>query len=310
MIRRLSFVIVMILLFFTGCMKEEVIPDPIPAEPEVVAESPIMPDELVPGDEYSGETDNEAKPAEVDLHSLSYENLVTYMEEKYGHMDSGIFGENIEGVYTHLEVQEKVIALTFDACGGSTGSGYDKELIDYLIEEKVPASLFINSRWIRENPKQFRMLAHTDLFEIQNHGHEHKPLSVEGRSVYNIQGTGSISQVLDEVMKNQNEIFHMTGVKPRYFRSGTAYYDEVSLSILKDLGLKAVNFDLLGDAGAKFNKSQILNSAKKARDGSILLYHMNQPDKAVADGIRLVVPMLREKGFRFVKLSDYDEYLR
>ena len=111
-------------------------------------------------------------------------------------------------------------------------------------------------------------------------------------------------------MKNQNEIFHITGVKPQYFRSGTAYYDDVSLSIMKDLGIKAVNFDLLGDAGAKFNKEQMLNSAKKAKDGSILLYHMNQPEKAVADGIKLVVPMLREKGFRFVKLSDYDEYLR
>ncbi len=310
MIRRLNFIILMILIFFTGCMKEEITPEYIPSVPAPEVETPIVHEEKDPEEEAPDVTGNEENPPEVDLQSLSYENLVTYMEEKYGHMEAGIFGENIEGVYTHIEIQEKVVALTFDACGGRTGSGYDKELMDYLIEEQVPASLFINSRWIRENPEQFRMLAQTDLFEIQNHGHEHKPLSVEGRAVYNIQGTGSVSQVLDEVMKNQNEIFHMTGVRPRYFRSGTAYYDDVSLSILKDLGIKAVNFDLLGDAGAKFNKAQMLNSAKQAKEGSILLYHMNQPDKAVADGIKLVIPMLREKGFRFVKLSDYDVYLK
>ncbi|WP_312654194.1 polysaccharide deacetylase family protein [Proteiniclasticum sp.] len=310
MIRRLSFVIFVILIFFAGCMEKEIIRDYIPAVPAVEVRTPIIPNNKEIQDDFPVETVNEENPPEVDLHSLSYENLVTYMEEKYDHRKVRTFGENIEGVYTHLEIEEKVIALTFDACGGNTGSGYDKELIDFLIEEQVPASLFINSRWIRENPKQFRTLAQTDLFEIQNHGHDHKPLSVEGRSVYNIKGTDSIAQVLDEVMKNQNEIFHMTGVKPKYFRSGTAYYDDVSLSMLKELGIKAVNFDLLGDAGAKFNRAQMVSSADQARNGSILLYHMNHPEKAVAEGIKLVVPMLREKGFHFVKLSDYDEYLK
>lgn len=303
--KRFSYVMLMMMMFFTGCMGEEMIFSPTPV-PEEEGEEPIIPDEK----ELEERDPDEQDPTDMVLDTLSHEDLITYMEEKYGDTEAKVFGENIEGVYTHLEVQDKVIALTFDACGGKTGSGYDQELMDYLIEEKVPATLFINSRWIRENPEHFRLLALSDLFEIQNHGHEHKPLSVEGKSVYNIQGTGSISEVLDEVMKNQNEIFHITGVKPKYFRSGTAYYDDVSLSILKDLGIKAVNFDLLGDAGATFNKEQMLHSASKAKDGSVLLYHMNQPEKAVAEGIKLVVPMLREKGFRFVKLSDYDENLR
>jgi peptidoglycan/xylan/chitin deacetylase (PgdA/CDA1 family) len=40
----------------------------------------------------------------------------------------------------------------------------------------VPATLFVNARWIEANPRQFRQLAADPLFEIANHGTEHRPL--------------------------------------------------------------------------------------------------------------------------------------
>ena len=42
------------------------------------------------------------------------------------------WGENVAGVKTRLNTNRKVIALTFDACGGPKGSGFDGELIHYL----------------------------------------------------------------------------------------------------------------------------------------------------------------------------------
>lgn len=68
-------------------------------------------------------------------------------------------GLKITGVLTRLATKDKVIALTFDACGGKGGSGYDRKLIDYLIKENIPATLFINARWIDANKgesQQFR----------------------------------------------------------------------------------------------------------------------------------------------------------
>src|SRR4030067_3811448 len=54
------------------------------------------------------------------------------------------WGEGVRGVKTRLNTDQKVLALTFDACGGPKGSGYDSKLIEYLESEKIPATLFIS----------------------------------------------------------------------------------------------------------------------------------------------------------------------
>lgn len=278
--------------------------------PEVII--PIedeSPEEEVPGSISEEEEAVISEPVKW-YTDKSHDEMALFLEEKYNEREAEVFGENISGVYTHMDVEERVLALTLDACGGKMGSEYDQDLMDYLMEEKIPATLFINGRWIKANPDLFKTLCDNDLFEIENHGYEHQPLSVEGKEVYGIRGTGNIREALVEVMKNQEEIEKFTGKRPKYFRSGTAYYDDVALDILKDLDLKAVNFDVLGDAGATFNRHQIKDSAKKVKPGSILLYHMNQPQKEVAEGMKLVIPMLREMGFEFVQLSDYDEHLK
>jgi len=53
-------------------------------------------------------------------------------------------GEGVRGVKTRLNTGQKVLALTFDACGGPGGSGYNGKLIEYLESEKIPATLFIS----------------------------------------------------------------------------------------------------------------------------------------------------------------------
>ena len=163
-----------------------------------------------------------------------------------------------------------MVALTFDACGGKAGSGHDVALIETLRRGRVPATLFVNARWVEANPRVFRRLAADPLFETANHGTEHRPLSVTGRSVYGITGTGSIAEVVDEVSVNQQLIARLTGAAPAFFRSGTAYYDDVAVRIVADLGLQVVNFDVLGDAGATYSAAQVTQAmvAPQARSSS------------------------------------------
>ena len=168
---------------------------------------------------------------------------------------------------SRLPTTDRVVALTLDACGGRTGSGYDAELIETLRRERVPATLFVNARWIEANPRKFRRLAADPLFEIANHGTEHRPLSVTGRSVYGIAGTGSVAQVVDEVAVNQRLITRLTGAVPAFFRSGTAYYDDVAVRVVNDLGLQVVNFDVLGDAGATYSAAQVADGDAEQQAG-------------------------------------------
>jgi peptidoglycan/xylan/chitin deacetylase (PgdA/CDA1 family) len=215
------------------------------------------------------------------------------------------WGEHVPRVVVRLPTTDRIVALTLDACGGRTGSGYDADLIKTLRRRHVPATLFVNARWIKANPGTFRQLAADPLFEIANHGTEHRPLSVTGRSVYGIAGTSSVAQVVDEVAVNQRLITHLTGVAPGSFRSGTAYYDDVAVRVVNDLGLQVVNFDVLGDAGATYSADQVADSMLSSEPGSIILAHMNRPDGGTAEGLDAALPRLSRRGFRFVRLSEY-----
>ena len=204
-----------------------------------------------------------------------------------------------------LPTTDRVVALTLDACGGPTGSGYDAELIENLRLARVSATLFLNARWIAANPRKSRQLAADPLFEIANHGTEHRPLSVTGRSVYGIDGTSSVAQVIDEIAINQRLINQFTGTAPAFFRSGTAYCDDVAVRVVNDVGLQVVNFDVLGDAGATYAAAQVVDAMLSSKPGSIILAHMNRPDGGTAEGIDAALPRLSRRGLRFVRLSEY-----
>ena len=227
------------------------------------------------------------------------------IEKRYGAAVPSAWGEAIPGVVRRVPVAEKIVVLTFDACGGANGSGYDARLIELLRREKVQATLFVNSRWIDANPGLFAQLARDPLFSIQNHGFTHHPLSVTGRSVYGIAGTALPREVYDEIMGCDAKIAALTGKRPRFFRSGTAYYDDVAVRIAHDLGYTIAGFDVLGDGGATFSAGKIETAAQRIRPGSIVIYHMNRPKKATSAGLARVIPKLKAKGWRFAKLEEY-----
>jgi peptidoglycan/xylan/chitin deacetylase (PgdA/CDA1 family) len=212
------------------------------------------------------------------------------------------WAETLPGVTTRLAKRGKLIALTFDACGVGR-DGYDAMLIDFLRREKIPATLFVTGRWIDRNPERFAELARDPLFEIENHGMTHKPASVNGNSKYGIKGTGSVRELVDEVEQNAEKIEATTGKKPRFFRSGTAYYDDVAVAVIHALGYRIAGFSVLGDAGATFKEAKVREVLSKAPPGSIVLCHMNHPESGTAGGVIGAVPALKKRGFKFVTLS-------
>ena len=228
----------------------------------------------------------------------------TQVVDRYGHLRPHTWGFGGPGVVRGLHTSRRVIALTFDACGGPRGSGYDQALIGFLRRQEVPATLFVNSRWIDANPAVFRRLAGEPLFEIANHGTRHLPLSVTGRSAYGIRGTRNAGEVYDEVGRNQARLTRLLGVPPRLFRAGTAYSDDVAARIVTAMADHLVSFSVNGDGGATFAPWQVRSAVTAAPGGSIVLCHMNHPGSGTAQGIAAAVPRLIAAGYRFVRLSD------
>ena len=238
-------------------------------------------------------------------HSSSVENLKQLNTVRYAGVTAENWGEAVPGVRTRLDTKEKVIALTLDACGSARGKGVDARLMEFLIREQVPATLFINGRWIDANPELFRQLAANPLFEIANHGMRHKPASVSGRSIYGIGGTQNVGEVVEEIELNARKIEAVSGVRPKLYRSGTAYYDEIAVKISQGLGHEVAGYSLLGDAGATWSAAQVKAALLKAVPGDIALLHMNHPEAGTGEGIIAAVPELQRRGFRFVRMSDY-----
>lgn len=223
---------------------------------------------------------------------------------RYGRLKPHTWGFGAPGVVRALPTTRRVIALTFDACGGPGGSGYDHKLISFLRHREIPATFFLNARWIDANPAAFHGLATEPLFEIGNHGTRHRPLSVTGRSAYGIAGTRNAGEVYDEVAGNHTKLTRLLGAPPRLFRSGTAYCDDVAARIVTDLAERCVSFSVNGDGGATFTPEQVRRTVTAAPDGSIVICHMNHPESGTARGIAAAVPHLLASGHHFVRLSD------
>jgi len=295
-------------------VKEGTIQEPQPAtpSPETVppaplirkkirhpeAQSPAPPAAQAPEPPASKST---APPAARASAPSATERLIA----AYKNQKPADWGERVAGVKTQLDTAEQVIALTFDACGGPRGSRHDAALIEYLRAEKIPATLFLSGSWIDANPAVFKKLAADPLFEIENHGLAHKPCSVNGNKAYGIKGTASVGELIDEIERNGRKIEAVTGGKPKFYRPGTAYCDEVAVKVAGELGYEVVNYTILGDAGATRPKEKIREAMLKAEPGAIVILHMNQPRSQTAAGLKEAIPLLRQKGYRFVKLSEF-----
>jgi peptidoglycan/xylan/chitin deacetylase (PgdA/CDA1 family) len=239
--------------------------------------------------------------------SLDYCHDKSNAINKFKNIEAGKFGESTPGIMTKMVSSKKIAALTFDACGGPTGSGFDSELIEFLKKEKIPATLFVSGLWIEKNDSIFQQLCAEPLFEIENHGLAHRPCSITAQSKYGIAGTDSVAAVFDEIELNARQIAFYKKKKPRFYRPAAAAADEGCVSIAGELKEKIISYDVLtGDAVRGLEASVITkNIVKKTKPGSIIIMHMNHPERNGFEALAKAVPELRKQGYVFVRLEDH-----
>jgi peptidoglycan/xylan/chitin deacetylase (PgdA/CDA1 family) len=228
--------------------------------------------------------------------------------KKFAHSPAGRWGEFVKGVKEDMVTDQKIVAFTFDACGGGRkGNGYDSSLINYLHKENIPATLFVTGLWIDANYNTFVNLAKDTLFEIENHGLNHKPCSINGDSAFGIKGTKRLPDAYDEIAANAEKIRLITGIKPKFFRSATAFTDEACAKMAQMIGMSIVSFDVLsGDAIPENTTQTIVNNVvKHVRPGAIIIMHFNRPGQHTREALQLIIPNLRTHGYSFAKLQDH-----
>lgn len=193
------------------------------------------------------------------------------------------------------------IALTFDACSGR----FDADLVALLIKHRIPATLFVTGVWIAANPQGVAVLkANLDLFSIQNHGARHIPAIVgPGQRVYGLLGHADLAGLRREVLDGADAIVRTFGTRPTWYRGATAVYDRQALDEIARLGFGVAGFSINDDAGAKGSRRSVAEHLRRARDGDVVLAHMNHPEGQTAEGMADVLEQLVQQGTRFVRLD-------
>ncbi|MFE7957619.1 polysaccharide deacetylase family protein [Streptomyces sp. NPDC057413] len=205
----------------------------------------------------------------------------------------------------------KVVALTFDADmtadqgpRAAAGEHFDNPgLIQALRTLKVPATVFMTGRWAQQYPAQARAIDHDPLFEIANHSYSHYAFTGD---CYGLPTVGP-DRMRDDV-ERAYAAFRAAGVKDArpYFRFPGGCYDRDALKALSGTGVTAVQWDVVsGDAFATDADAVVRQVLDGVRPGSVVVMHCTRSAAPTTERVvRAVVPELRKRGYRFVRVSE------
>lgn len=187
------------------------------------------------------------------------------------------------------------IALTFDACPTGQPDEYDEKVVEVLLREKTPATLFMSGRWVEKNPEKAKYLAAQPQFEIANHAYWH-PHMLEKDD----------ARILRELKRTQTIIKKVTNKTPRYFRPPYGEVDERLAGLAKSAGLVTIQYDIAsGDPDPGLSPQRIVRGVlRNAQGGSIVVFHMNRKGVHTAEVLPEVIKGLREKGFTLVTVGE------
>ncbi|MFJ4006288.1 polysaccharide deacetylase family protein [Streptomyces sp. NPDC090023] len=205
----------------------------------------------------------------------------------------------------------KTVALTFDADmtadegpRAAAGERFDNPgLISALRTLKVPATVFMTGRWAEEYPDQARALGHDTQFEVANHSYSHYSFTGD------CYGLPTVAQdaKLTEVQRTYAALRKAGVPNPMpYFRFPGGCYDRDALRAISGAGVTAVQWDVIsGDAFATDADAVVRQVLDGVKPGSVVVMHCTRSAAPTTEKVvRSVVPELRKKGYRFVKVSE------
>ncbi len=160
----------------------------------------------------------------------------------------------------------RAVALTFDLCPVRQGTGYDTDLIDYLIEHKIPATFFASGRWIQKHDAEMKLLLAVPFFEMGTHGQVLAHLA-----------TLDEGQQRTEIIGAVDLVNARYGVRAPLFRPPYGEFNDVTVEVVKTLGLQFILWNVVsGDPDPSLSSDKMLaHLTASTRGGSLIVFHAN-----------------------------------
>ena len=107
-----------------------------------------------------------------------------------------------------------------------------------------------------------------------------------------------------EVADGAAAIAAASGDIPKWYRGATARYSADAIAPIQQMGFGIAGYSLNADMGASLPAATGAARIAKARDGDVIIGHINQPLRPSGAGIAAGVVALMPQGMAFVHLPD------
>lgn len=193
-----------------------------------------------------------------------------------------------------VPMDTKKIALTFDDGPYPKTTG---AILDLLREYDSKATFFVVGHRAEDAPELVRREL-AEGHEVGNHTYTHMFLkkNVNPQTVHN------------EIMRTEETLTRITGVKPTLFRPPGGYYNDPLIGLTRKLGYQTVLWSWHQDTndwrspGVQAIAYKVLTNA---RAGDIVLLHDCVPGSTqTVQALRLILPELKRRGFHMVTVSE------
>jgi|GEM_PF-208790 len=212
------------------------------------------------------------------------------------------FGSN-EGIIRRGP-SKKVVALTFD---DGPSPEYTPLILDVLKKHNVKATFFLVGKHVKKYPDVARRIL-AEGHEIGNHTYSHRDLV-----------PSTIKKLKREILQNQELIKEYLGVETRLFRPPRGIYSEAVRQFVVKNGLTMVLWSLSGIDWAGTPASLIAKRILRyTHPGAIILLHdsgaliRSEGHSRIntAKALDKAIPALKERGYRFVTVSELISLIR
>jgi len=188
------------------------------------------------------------------------------------------------------------VALTFDLCPVRRGAGYDQALIDYLIEQKIPATFFMSGTWMTKHDEQVKALLQIPFFEVGTHGevHAHLPLH-------------SADEQKQEILGPVRLLKTKYGRDATLFRPPYGEFNDDTVNVARALGLQFILWNVeSGDPDPMLTAKRIEDRLKQlVRKGSVIVMHANGKGRHTYEVVQdLHQHLLPERNLTPMTMSD------
>jgi peptidoglycan/xylan/chitin deacetylase (PgdA/CDA1 family) len=185
----------------------------------------------------------------------------------------------------------RCVSLTFDDGPDALST---PALLDLLQAEKIEASFFCVGERVKANSELAARIVREGHL-LQNHSYAHS----------NLTNFFSADRLRTELLQTQKAIEETTGITPQFFRPPMGLSNPRIFRAAKSLGLKVIGWSARGlDTQISDPQRIVARIARRLEPGAVILLHDgNIPVERLVLTVKLLLAILRERGYAVVRLD-------